>query len=320
MIKPLVSICITTYNRDFMIKDAINRVFDQTYSNIELIVVDDCSNDKTSEICVKTIEELKSKQANYFRHDKNSGLATARNTAIFNSSGKYFTFIDDDDSWDSTFIEEFVNLADKYNSDWCFCCGVKSIHGAHITEVIPNFDGKLKDYFVQGFAPPVASQFYHTSVLKKFGGYNTQILTCVDHDLWLNLAINGLNLKSLNKALAIPNSDLTLNRMTTNSDKRLINLEKSLVTWKPIIIENFGSQFYDNFCEAYRYREKTGFMFKKLSSGGLGIAMKYYFNNKNIISLKFVIRCFLKIVLSKSGIRKSYSRQLEYRPSLVITN
>ena len=93
----LVSVNITTYNRAHLIERCLNSVLGQSYSKIEINVVDDCSTDNTFEIVDKYIQ--KDKRIKYFRHHKNEGNAKARNTALKMCCGYYVAFMDDDDEW-----------------------------------------------------------------------------------------------------------------------------------------------------------------------------------------------------------------------------
>lgn len=93
--EPLVTVIIPTYNRDYVLKRALLSAISQTYQNVEILVVSDASTDTTEEI-VKSITDPRIK---YIYHEKNRGLAAARNTGIKNSAGEYITFLDDDDEW-----------------------------------------------------------------------------------------------------------------------------------------------------------------------------------------------------------------------------
>ncbi len=92
---PVVSVIIPTYNRAKTIERAINSVLNQTFSELELIVVDDCSTDSTAEI----IKKYRDDRLIYIKHDKNRGEGGARNTGIRNSRAKYIAFLDSDDEW-----------------------------------------------------------------------------------------------------------------------------------------------------------------------------------------------------------------------------
>jgi glycosyltransferase involved in cell wall biosynthesis len=90
-----VSVLIPTYNREKTILRAIQSVLQQTFSDFELIIVDDGSQDGTAEE-IKTIVDPRIR---YIRHPKNSGISEARNTAVKSSSGHYVAFLDSDDEW-----------------------------------------------------------------------------------------------------------------------------------------------------------------------------------------------------------------------------
>jgi len=93
--KGLVSVILPTYNRDKWIGNRINEIINQTYTNWELIIVDDCSTDNTQSICEGYAEE----HANikYIRLEENSGSVTIpRNVGIVNSEGEYIAHTDDD--------------------------------------------------------------------------------------------------------------------------------------------------------------------------------------------------------------------------------
>lgn len=116
MKKALVSAIITTHNRKALLLRAINSVFSQTYKTIELIVVDDHSDDGTSEIC-------KGSRINYIyiSKEESKGGNYARNIGIKASQGEYCAFLDDDDYWLPTKIEKQVSLIEKMGCDLVHC-------------------------------------------------------------------------------------------------------------------------------------------------------------------------------------------------------
>lgn len=101
-----VSAIITTCNRIEYLKRAINSVYNQTYSNIEIIVVDDGSTDETKKFCKK---EKRIKYI-YIPKNEHKNGNYARNLGIKNSSGEFIAFLDDDDEWMSTKIEKQMQL------------------------------------------------------------------------------------------------------------------------------------------------------------------------------------------------------------------
>lgn len=103
---PLISVIIPTYNREKSLGKAIQSVLDQTYSNIELIVVDDGSVDKTDEL----LGQLADKRLRVIRHKENKGVCAAKNTGLDNISGDWFFIADSDDTLQANALEELINI------------------------------------------------------------------------------------------------------------------------------------------------------------------------------------------------------------------
>ena len=120
---PLVSVIIPTYSRPVFLQRCINSVLNQSYTNIEIIVVDD--NDPNTEARIDT-ENMMLKYRDiqnilYIKHDKNMNGAAARNTGFKASHGKYITFLDDDDVIADTKIEKQVLCLESLDSSWGMC-------------------------------------------------------------------------------------------------------------------------------------------------------------------------------------------------------
>ena len=103
----LVSIIIPVYNAEKFLDDTINTVLDQTYTNWELILVNDCSKDKSKKIYDKY---KKDKRIKWIDQKENGGPALARNRGIDESKGKFICFLDADDKWDSFKLEKQVTF------------------------------------------------------------------------------------------------------------------------------------------------------------------------------------------------------------------
>ena len=93
--KELISIIMPSYNTAKFIKETIDSVLSQTYTNWELIIVDDCSTDNTDEI----VSQLADERIKYIKNEKNSGAAVSRNRALKEANGKWIAFLDSDDVW-----------------------------------------------------------------------------------------------------------------------------------------------------------------------------------------------------------------------------
>lgn len=117
-IEKKVSVITPVYNAEKNIAKMLDSVLNQTYSNIELVLVDDCSSDKSSKI----ISDYKKKYSNiiYFRHDKNLGAGAARNKALELASGQYVAFLDSDDIWYPQKIKKQISLIEKTKTPFCY--------------------------------------------------------------------------------------------------------------------------------------------------------------------------------------------------------
>ncbi|MCD0473687.1 glycosyltransferase [Flavobacterium sp. EDS] len=113
MMTPLVTVIIPTYNRKEYLETAIQSVVDQSYKNIEIIVIDDGSTDNYAvSICDKF------SNCTYF-YKENGGLSSARNYGINLSEGEFIAFLDDDDFWESSKIEKQVKILLENHSVDC---------------------------------------------------------------------------------------------------------------------------------------------------------------------------------------------------------
>ena len=102
--KGLVSIVMPSYNSEKYIKDSIESVLNQTYPFWELLIVDDCSTDSTVEI----IKSFKDNRIKLFQNEVNRGAALSRNWALREAKGKWIAFLDSDDLWLPTKLEEQI--------------------------------------------------------------------------------------------------------------------------------------------------------------------------------------------------------------------
>ena len=118
MNEPLVSIITPVYNAERFLEDTIKSVQKQSYKNWELVLVDDCSKDSSSEI----IEKLQNSddRIRYIKLEKNSGAAISRNTGIKNAKGRFIAFVDSDDLWEKTKLEKQIEYMLRENIGFSF--------------------------------------------------------------------------------------------------------------------------------------------------------------------------------------------------------
>lgn len=129
MKKPSVSIVIPTFNRASTIERSVKSVLEQTFDDIEVIVVDDGSTDDTEEVMSKFSDS----RIKYLKQS-NAGACAARNKGIDNSSGQYIAFQDSDDFWHPDKLEKQLLNIEAENSDFDIC---------FMNSVFPNGDKRL---------------------------------------------------------------------------------------------------------------------------------------------------------------------------------
>lgn len=154
----LVSIIIPAYNCEKYISKCINSVVNQTYKNIEIIIIDDGSKDNTLEICNDFAE--KNKKIRVFSKE-NEGVSSARNLGLNEAKGEYINFIDSDDYVEVNYIEKLVENLLNTNSDISVCGFVdENLEGnpLHYSENKSNFSYYIKDFKEDYFIPYVCWQ------------------------------------------------------------------------------------------------------------------------------------------------------------------
>ena len=118
---PLVSIVIPCFNRKAEIKDAIDSALAQTYSNIEIIVVDDGSTDNSIQVIKEYGEKVK------LIAQTNKGVSAARNTGFASAQGEFIVFLDSDDWLSTDIIEQHIYTAKKWPNVDIYCANSTSV-------------------------------------------------------------------------------------------------------------------------------------------------------------------------------------------------
>lgn len=190
-LKPLVSVILATYNRSEYLGRAIESVLDQSYNNFELIIIDDGSTDRTSEV----IYEYQDSRIKIIKNKENLGFVKSLNKAINYAQGEYIARIDDDDYWcDSRKLEKQTEFLENNPEYVLVGSGMIKIdkEGKEIKRYLfPEKDQELRkkmlltDYFVH---PGVV---FRKKGWQAVGGYNEQFYFSQDWDLWARLGKIG---------------------------------------------------------------------------------------------------------------------------------
>ena len=140
----LVSIVMPAYNAEKYIRNAINSVIRQTYKNWELIVVDDCSTDRTVNIILNFGDE----RIRLIKNERNSGAAISRNRALREAKGKWIAFLDSDDIWHAEKLERQLKFMNKNRYAFTFTDYIIQLNGQWLPYIntAPNIVDKRKMY------------------------------------------------------------------------------------------------------------------------------------------------------------------------------
>lgn len=123
----MVSVIMPAYNRAATIGKAIDSVLNQTYTNWELVVVNDCSKDKTSEIVHQYSQ--KDSRIRELVNEQNLGVSESRNRGILEAKGKYVAFLDSDDEWFAMHLDECISILEKTSNTFCSALWIEEKYG-----------------------------------------------------------------------------------------------------------------------------------------------------------------------------------------------
>ena len=187
-LNPLVSVIIPNYNYAEYLKYSIESVLDQTYKNIELIVVDDGSTDNSVEIALSYGDKL------VLLCQENSGVSAARNTGLANISGTYVCFLDSDDSWEPEKVESQIALFNQPNIGLVYSSiNICDTDLKFQNTLIAQFRGNCLKYF---YKFPIRSivllgcstAMIHKNVISQVGIYDIELNTSADWDYFRRIS------------------------------------------------------------------------------------------------------------------------------------
>ena len=190
---PLISICVVTYNHEKYIADSIKSILSQDYKNIEVVVVNDGSTDRTLEI-LNSFQDPRLK----IMTQENSGPSAAVNLAIKRSSGDYISLFSGDDVWCDGKITKSLEYLQKLNCDLVFAepLLIDGTGESLAQEKFPAFrDGRfsssadlLRKLFDRGNFICAATCFAKAEVFRKSPEFNQASLQLQDFEMWLQMA------------------------------------------------------------------------------------------------------------------------------------
>lgn len=212
-----VSVIIPTYNRAKTICRCLDSVLNQTYRDIEVIVVDDCSQDETEVILTDIINKgISEVPLFYYRLSQNGGAPKARNYGLKKSKGDYVIFFDSDDEMHLDRIEKQVESLQNGSCN-CSVCGYTILNdsGDRLDKIpIVNEKEHLLRQFWTGLYWSTQSWMYSRDLVLLVGGYDERLVAFQDMDLSFSIVCSGaIKLGVVKESLTIFNDCSDENRI-----------------------------------------------------------------------------------------------------------
>jgi len=194
---PLVSIVVPAYNADRFVERTLKSILNQTYFNLEILLIDDGSTDKTNAIA-QIYAESDSRLTIY--QQPKSGVAAARNIGIKKAKGEFIALLDADDIWESTNIEKqlraLLTADDTVSMVYSWSADIDEFDYLTGGVRISSYHGNIYPVLLyQNVIGNGSACMFRRSCLVELGGYNTNFLVyqaqgCEDWDIYLRLAKN----------------------------------------------------------------------------------------------------------------------------------
>lgn len=208
--QPLVSAVITTHNRADLLPRALDSVIAQTYTNLDIVVVDDGSTDQTDEVVKKYSQNH---LINYIRLDHSIGACKARNRGIEEAKGEFVAGLDDDDMWHEQRIEKLLQL---YSDEYA-CITSDMLMAYSSGEAIWNKQ-KIIDLDTLLYTNQVGNQvLVRRERLLEVGGFDPNLKAAQDYDLWIRLCEAYGSIRNVQKPLQTIYMDHEEGRITSTS-------------------------------------------------------------------------------------------------------
>lgn len=186
-----ISVIITTYNRKWeVLKRALESVLGQTYSNIEILIINDNPYNKSLRQEIETkIKQYNDNRISYYCMDKNRGACYARNYGIKRSKGKYIAFLDDDDEWLPEKLEkQYGKMKKSDNIGLVYCNFLMIDKRRKIRHKKSKIENDILVKMLEGNKigstsfPLIKKECFRTC-----GGFDTKLESCQDWDMWLRI-------------------------------------------------------------------------------------------------------------------------------------
>ena len=256
----LISIIMAAYNAEKTIEQAINSVLSQTYPDFELLVVNDCSTDKTAMLAEAIVK--KDDRVRLISNEKNSGVSYTRKHGLEEASGEWVAILDSDDAWVPEKLEKQINLQKKTNADLLFT-----------GSAFMDADGKPIDWYLAAPAEVTYRQLLKQNVLSNSSALVRKELYAKyyavgdgmheDFALWLNILKDGRKAYGVDEPLLIYRI-----AKSSKSGNKFKAAKMNWNTYRYIGLNPIEAAYYEGW---YMIKNVIKYTNLKISGGGGGV-------------------------------------------------
>lgn len=218
---PFFTVVVPLYNKENFVEDTLKSILSQTFTDYEVLIIDDCSTDNSLEV----IAPYRSAQIQLISHQKNSGLSASRNTGIRNANADWITFLDADDRWEPTILEAFAEMIAAFPQEKIFGTNYQEVYAKgeirqpqnDTADLAPGGIYLIEDFFRRNRQQGLfihSGICFHKNVYEKAGDYDEQINFAEDLDFNIR-ALSHFNLVYKNSRLV--NYTMQSENQLTNS-------------------------------------------------------------------------------------------------------
>jgi glycosyltransferase involved in cell wall biosynthesis len=292
--QPLVSVVIPTYKRAELISRAINSVLGQSYQNLEIIIVDDHSQDNTAKI----IQNITDNRIRYHYHTINQGGAAARNTGINQALGQYVAFLDSDDVWLPQKLElqlkAIAKQANNLQQVVSYTKFQKSSKVFYQPSILPRRGKRqtenIANYFWLGSGEILTSTLLVSRSLATANLFQTNLSKHQDLDFVLRLGFQAAEFIFLPQVLTVWHNESRGDRISQITDYQ-VSLD-----W----IEAYRNRISEQAYQGFLFKEVVPKMLKQENSKPTAIKLLKAGFEQRTISLHFLLFLIMQQIIPQS--------------------
>jgi len=188
----MISVVIPLYNKEKSVLQTLNSISSQTYHNFEVVIVNDGSTDHSDLVVEKWLSTQRTNMSVKLIHQDNAGVSSARNRGIRESIGEYVAFLDADDLWHSSYLEEMARLIDDYPDMGLYSTGYSTITQNYVPTIGKDgswYRGVVSSLWNNNLSVWTGCVCCCRDLLIKLGGFDTRMTHGEDLDMWWRLIL-----------------------------------------------------------------------------------------------------------------------------------